>query len=441
MKENISHSASRRDFLKGSTAAALGAGVLGSLNVASGAFAGSNDTIRVGLIGAGGRGRGAARQALSTEGPVELVAVADAFGDRLDEGLQAISKSLGDKSDRVKVDDDHKFTGFDAYQKVLASDVDLVILSTPPGFRPIHFEAAINAGKHVFMEKPVAVDAPGVRQVLNSVRAAKEQNLAVGVGLQRHHQNTYLETMKRIKDGAIGDVIALRCYWNGGGVWDPRKSRDEVSSEMEYQMRNWYYYTWLCGDHIVEQHIHNLDVCNWVMDGYPVKARGMGGRQVRTDPKYGEIFDHFAVQYEYEDGTPMFSECRHIRNVWNSVSEYAHGSKGVANISGASITSGDDKWRYREKKIDPYQQEHDDLFAAIRAGHSYNEGENGALSTMTAILGRLVTYSGKEVTFEEALNSDISIMPEKFAWDANPPSLPDANGAYAIPTPGIFKAV
>jgi len=265
--------------------------------------------------------------------------------------------------------------------------------------------------------------------------------LKVGVGLQRHHQNTYLETIKRLKDGAIGDIVAMRAYWNSGGVWDPRKAREECRTEMEYQMRNWYYYNWLCGDHITEQHIHNIDVCNWLKDDYPVQAIGMGGRQVRTDPKYGEIFDHFAVQFKYADGSYMFSECRHIRNCFNSVSEHAHGSKGTANIGRAIIESGDEKWRYRGPNPNPYQVEHDDLFAAIRNNEPYNEGEYGAKSTMTSILGRMAVYSGKTVTWDAAINSEKSIMPEDFSFDAEPPTVPNENGAYPIPTPGVTEVV
>ena len=327
---------SRRDFVKTSAAAAVGAGLLGTFAAPAGAYAAADDTIKIGLVGCGGRGTGAATQALSTKGNVKLIAMADAFRDQLDSSLNNIKRR---HADRVAVDDDHKFVGFDAYKQLIDSGVDLVILATPPGFRPIHVEAAVKAGKHVFMEKPVATDAPGVRKVLAAVEEAKKKNLKLGVGLQRHHQNTYIETLGHLKDGAIGDIIALRVYWNGGGVWDPRKTREQVSSEMEYQMRNWYYYTWLCGDHICEQHIHNLDVGCWVKDAYPVKAYGMGGREVRTAPKYGQIFDHFAVEYEFADGTRMYSQCRHIPNCWNSVSEHAHGSKGSANISGASYTT------------------------------------------------------------------------------------------------------
>ena len=425
---------SRRDFLRNSTAAAVGASVLSGIT--SRAYAASDETIKVGLVGCGGRGTGAATQALSTEGPVKLVAMADAFSDQLESSLGRIKGAVGDKAEE-RVGVDQKFIGFDAYKQMVAADVDLVVLATPPGFRPIHFEAAVNAGKNVFMEKPVATDAPGVRKVLAAVKAAKEKNLKVGVGLQRHHQAPYIETIDRIKSGAIGDVVAMRCYWNSGGVWDPRKKREECSGEMEYQMRNWYYYTWLCGDHICEQHIHNLDVCNWVMDDFPSECAGMGGREVRTDKKYGEIFDHFAVEYTYGNGTKMFSQCRHIRSCLNSVTEHAHGSKGSADISGSRITAGSDKWRYDGKKANPYQVEHDDLFAAIRKDTPYNEGEYGAKSTLTAIMGRMAVYSGKKVTWEQALNDELDLMPEEYSWDALPKNLPDENGVYRTAIPGI----
>ncbi|MEO1997880.1 MAG: Gfo/Idh/MocA family oxidoreductase [Planctomycetaceae bacterium] len=441
MADTNANGTGRRDFMATTAAATLGAGLAAGFAGSARAYASSDDTIKVGLIGCGGRGSGAASQALSTKGNVKLVAMADAFGDQLDNSAKRIQKALGPKGDRVAVDADHRFVGFDAYQKLIASDIDLVILATPPGFRPIHFEAAVKAGKHVFMEKPVATDAPGVRKVLENVKVAKEKNLKVGVGLQRHHQYTYLETMKRLKDGAIGDIIAMRVYWNSGGVWEPRRSREQVKTEMEYQMRNWYYYNWLCGDHICEQHIHNLDVGNWLKDDFPVKANGMGGRQVRTDKRYGEIFDHHAVEFEYADGVRMFSQCRHIRNAWRSVSEHAHGSKGMSNIGGAQITAGDDVWRYRGKKNNPYQTEHDDLFSAIRLDQPYNEGFYGAMSTMTSILGRMATYSGKEVTMGAALNSKLSVMPKEFSWTADPQSLPDENGEYPVPVPGVTKVI
>lgn len=444
MSDQLPQSPSRRGFLKTSTAAAVGAGVFANLNIAAGAFAGNDETIRIGLIGCGGRGTGAVNDIFNAEtrGPVKLVAMGDAFGDSLEGSLNGIRGAAGDRAkDLVDVADDHKFVGLDAYQKVLATDVDLVVLATPPGFRPIHFEAAVAAGKHVFMEKPVATDAPGVRRVLEACKKAKEKDLKVGVGLQRHHQANYIETIKRIQDGAIGDVLALRVYWNSGGVWDPRKTHEQCKTEMEYQLRNWYYYNWLSGDHICEQHIHNLDVGNWVMNGYPVECHGIGGRQVRTDKKYGEIFDHFAVEYTFANGAKMFSQCLHQNSCWHSVTEHAHGTKGSSDISGGRLTMGSDKWRFEGRGKNPYVQEHDDMITAIRKGTPYNEGDNGAYSTLTAIMGRMACYGGKLVTWQDALESQLDLLPDSFAWDAKMKSQPDASGAYAIPTPGVTKAI
>jgi predicted dehydrogenase len=433
--------ASRREFLKTSTLAAAAAATT-QFTLNSAVWASGDDTVKVGLVGCGGRGTGAASQALSTQGNVKLTAVGDAFEDRAQRVSDQLKNTLKDKADRVAVDKDKVFVGFDAYQKVIDSGVDLVILATPPGFRPIHFEYAVKAGKNIFMEKPVAVDAPGVRQVLEANKIAKEKKLKVGVGLQRHHQYEYLETIQRLKDGAIGDIIALRVYWNGGGVWDPPLKRENAKSEMEYQMRNWYYYNWLCGDHIVEQHIHNLDVGNWVKGKYPVRANGMGGREVRVDKKYGEIYDHHYVEFDFDDGTKMYSQCRHIPNCWNSVSEHAHGTLGTCDISGGRISiKGGEDWRYRGKNPNPYQVEHDDLFAAIRYGSEYNEADNGAMSTMTSILGRMATYSGKVVEMEAALASNLSLMPRVFAWDAEPPVLPREDGSYPIAVPGVTKVL
>jgi predicted dehydrogenase len=289
------------------------------------------------------------------------------------------------------------------------------------------------------MEKPVGVDGPGIRRVLEAAARSREKNLKVGVGLQRHHDAKYIETVKRIQEGAIGDVILLRAYWNGGGVWvNPRQ---EGQTEMEYQMRNWYYFNWLCGDHIVEQHIHNLDVCNWIMDAYPVSAEGQGGRQVRTGIEFGEIYDHHMVEFTYSNGTKLLSCCRHIRNCWNSVSEHAHGSLGTANVGAGRIESeGGWDFRYRGDVPNAYQVEHDRLFAAIREDTPHNEAENGAKSTLTAILGRMATYSGQVVSWDDALNSELALVPSAYTWDADPPTLPDESGAYPIPMPGITKA-
>jgi predicted dehydrogenase len=428
-QSSIVQPVTRRTFISTGSAAAVAA-----LSPSRFAFAQASDTLKVALVGCGGRGTGAAAQALNVPG-TELVAMADAFKDRLDGALNNL-KTAHPKS----VNEPALHVGLDAYKAAIDA-CNVAILCSPPGFRPQHFEYAVAQGKHVFMEKPVATDAPGVRRVLAAAAEAKKKNLRVGVGLQRHHQPGYQETIRRLHDGAIGDIHTLRVYWNDGGVWvNPRKPGQ---SEMEFQMRNWYYFNWLCGDHICEQHIHNLDVGNWVKNAYPVKARGMGGRQVRTAKEYGEIYDHHAVEYFFADGSTMFSQCRHIRGAWSSVSEHCVGTKGNSDVSGHIIrATGSEAWRYPgTKNVDPYQQEHDDLFAAIRDGKEYNEAFNGAKSTMTAILGRMATYSGAEISWDDALNSQIDLFPETLAWDALPKSLPDENGFYKIAVPGQTKAV
>jgi len=432
---SIEHS-SRRTFLKQGTAALATASLLTDAAPARDRAVG-DATIRVALVGCGGRGTGAAHQALRTEGPVQLVAMADAFSDRLEGCLGELTANL---PDRVDVPPERRFVGFDAYRRAIEEDVDLVILTTPPGFRPLHFEHAVARGRHVFMEKPVAVDGPGIRRVLAAAEVAREKDLKVGVGLQRHHSAKYRETVARIQDGAIGDIVLLRAYWNSGGVWV--RPREPGATEMEYQMRNWYYFNWLCGDHIVEQHIHNLDVCNWIMGGPPARAQGQGGRQVRTGLDHGEIFDHHAVEFTYPDGTTLLSQCRHIPGCWSSVSEHAHGALGVANVGAGRIDAGGDwEWRYDGEAEDPYQVEHDVLFRAVREDLPHNEAVGGAHATMTAILGRMATYSGLVVTWEEAMASDLALVPERYAWDANPPTLPDADGRYPIPVPGTTRAL
>jgi len=404
-----------------------------------------DDTIRVGLIGCGGRGTGAAVQALNARDNVKLVAMADAFEDRLAQSFETISD--GEREDRrdltaqIDVPMDRRFVGFDAYKEVLPL-VDVVILTTPPGFRPIHFEAAIAANKQVFMEKPVATDAPGIRRVLATAEEAKRKKLNVVVGLQRHYQTIYRSWVDRIHKGAIGDVPLGRVYWNSSGVWV--RERQPGQTEMEYQMRNWYYFNWLCGDHIVEQHIHNLDVANWVKRGTPIRAQGQGGRQVRTGPDHGEIFDHHFVEFEYEDGSRVLSQCRHMPDCMNRVSEGFHGTNGTAPRPGVILSrSGQVLFKHDdENDPNPYQVEHDELFAAINAGdYKYADAKRGVEATMTAILGRMATYSGQVVEWDEALNSELSLMPERFAWDAPPPVLPDEHGRYVIPTPGVTRAL
>ena len=437
-KQSLPPAVTRRNFLKSTSSAVVGGSLLSGLPIERFALgAVNNDTLKLALIGCGGRGSGAANQALSTSGAVKLIAAADVFKDRMDGSLGNLKQQ---HSERVEVAEENRFIGFDAYKKAIAM-ADVVILSTPPGFRPMQFEEAVRQGKHVFMEKPVATDAPGVRRVLAAAEEAKKKNLKVAVGLQRHHQLGYLETMQRLHDGQIGDIVAMRCYWNGNTPWvHPREELEKQAgrklTEMEYQLRNWYYFNWLCGDHINEQHIHNLDVINWLKKGHPVKARGNGGCETRKGKDYGEIFDHHVVEFEYADGSTCFSQCRHQQGCWNDVSEHAIGTKGNCNLGNHTIR-GENAWRFKTPGArDAYQQEHDDLFDAIRNDKPYSEAEYGATSTMTAIMGRMATYSGKDVEWNAAIGSNINLFPDNLAWDANPKSLPDANGMYQLAVPG-----
>lgn len=401
---------SRRDFLRTSAATAAAATTLAA---APAVHAAGNDVIKVGLIGCGGRGTGAAEQCVNGGPNVKLYAMGDIFPDHLKNARNNLSK-LGDK---IAVSDDRCFSGFDAYKKVIESGVDLVILATPPGFRPIHLTAAIEAGKHVFTEKPVATDAPGIRQVLAAAEEAKKKGLAVVAGTQRRHQAGYIESMNRIHDGALGDILAARCYWNQGSLW--MKPRETEWSDMEWQLRNWLYFTWLSGDHICEQHVHNLDVINWAMAAHPVRCVGMGGRQVRISKDYGNIFDHFAVEYEYPNGAHVQSFCRQIPGCENNVSEQVVGTNGRWNSNGYRF-DGKYKRRVRIEERNPYEQEHIDLINSIRAGKPLNELRQVAESTLTAIMGRMSAYTGKAVTWDEALNSKQNLLPEKLAFGPLP---------------------
>ena len=407
--------------------------------------ASGSDEIKIALIGCGGRGSGACGQALSTytQGPVKLVAMGDIHEDRLKSSLTNLEKVHGA---RVDVPPERQFLGFDAFKKAIEL-CDVAILATPPGFRPMMFEEAVRQGKNIFMEKPVASDAAGVRKVLAAAEEAKKKNLKVAVGLQRHHQAGYIETLKRLHDGQIGDIVAMRAYWNGNRPWqkkrvDLEKQYGRKLTEMEYQLRNWYYFTWICGDHIVEQHIHNIDVINWVKNGHPVKARAMGGREISNGgADDGEIYDHFAVQYEYEDGSVSSSEARHQPGCWNSVSEFVVGTKGKCDVNGYKIY-GADQWRFKtEGAKDPYQQEHDDLFDAIRNNKAYSEAEYGAHSTMTAILGRMAAYSGKELEYKAALESKVELLPKELGFDKPTPVNPGPDGLYPRAIPGKTKVV
>lgn len=432
----------RRNFLK--TSALLAGGtVLSTMPFAGGAYAGAvNDEIKIALIGCGGRGTGAAVNALSTKYNLKLVAMADAFRDRLDSCYSALSQKFAQKMD---VPEERKFVGFDAYKQAIA-EADVLLIATPPGFRPIHFEEAVKHNKHIFMEKPVATDSPGVRKVLAAAEEAKRKKLNVVVGLQRHYQFNYRETIKRLHDGAIGDVVGGQVFWNSGGVWV--RPREAGQTEMEYQMRNWYYFNWLCGDHITEQHIHNIDVANWVKRGHPVKAEGTGGRLVRTGKDHGEIFDHHVVLFTYEDGTIIHSECRHFEGCHNRVDESFQGTNGRTFLSADHKgiiwdSKGNMKYNHDgQGNPNPYQQEHDELFAAIVAGeYKFADAENAAHSTMSSLLGRYATYSGQVINWDEALNSDISLLPDAFTWDTKPKVLPGPDGYYPHAIPGQTQVI
>jgi predicted dehydrogenase len=341
--------ASRRRFLQ-SSAGALAATSITSL--ASPVHAGADETIKIALVGCGNRGAGAAANALQTKFPVKLWAMADAFPDRLQQSLNALSRmesktNSGTIGDRIDVPKERQFVGLQAYKQAIDA-ADVVLLCGPPGFRPDHFEYVVERGKNVFMEKPVATDAPGIRRILAAGKVAEEKGLKVGVGLQRHHEPKYLQTIGRLRDGAIGDLRMLRCYWNGGTIKIP--VTHEGLTELEYQVRNWYFFHWLSGDHIVEQHVHNLDVCNWIMGATPISAVGMGGRQMRVGKDYGDIFDHHAVEYTYPGGLKMFSFCRQIPGCEPHVGEYAVGSRGEADVSKGQITAGSDQWRFPQPR-------------------------------------------------------------------------------------------
>jgi predicted dehydrogenase len=415
-------SISRRQFIESSAAAT-------ALGAVPHAHAAGSDVLRVGLIGCGGRGTGAASQALRADPGVRLVAMGDAFEDRLGQSLDTLAKDEG-ISAKVDVPPERRFVGFDAYRQVIASGVDVVLLCTPPHFRPIHLEAAVEAGKHVFAEKPVAVDAPGVRAVLATCERARAKGLSVVSGLGMRYDAGLRETVRRIRDGAVGEVLVLQANDYRGPIWV--KPRQSDWSDMVWQMRNWYYFTWLSGDFNVEQHVHLLDTCSWAMgDRYPARAVGTGGRQQRTGPEYGHIYDHFAITYEYEGGAKLFATCRQQVDCANDISAQVLGTKGRAALNGSRRgggprIEGGATWRYNGPPTDVYQAEHDALFASIRRGQPINNGEYMAKSTLLAIIGRMAAYTGQVVTWEQALASEEDLSPPRYAWDVPLPVPPVA---------------
>jgi predicted dehydrogenase len=408
---------SRRDFLKTTTVAA-GAALAGGLVVPAVHAAGS-DTIKVGLIGCGGRGTGAAENVLNAAKGVTLYAMGDAFKfqaegcqNHLTRWIEGDGKGTGNSVDvqgRV-------FDGLDAYKKVIDSGVDYVILATPPGFRANHIEYVVAKGKTLFTEKPVGVDGPSLRKVFKAYDDAKAKGLAIAAGTQRRHQAPYIDTIKAIHDGAIGDIVSGRVFWMQGILW-ARDPRPEMTTDVAKQMWNWYNYTWVCGDHIVEQHVHNLDVANWAIGTHPESATGMGFR-TRTDPRYGHIYDFFGIDYAYPKDVHVLSMCRQISGCKDEVGEHIYGTKGYCHVNAYRING---KGVAKRGGIDPYVQEHTDLIESVRSGKPINELKNVAESTLTAILGRMSAYTGKQVTWEQALNSELKLMPDDLDWDTKLP--------------------
>ena len=421
----------RRRFLEGSSVAVVG--TLAALALPPVVHAAGSDLIKVGLIGCGGRGSGAAAQALKADAHVKLWAMADAFEDRLESSLKSLANVEGTEG-KIDVPPERRFTGFEAYREVIAC-CDVVLLCSPPQFRPMHLKAAVDAGKHVFAEKPCAVDAPGVRSVLATCQEAKQKGLSVVSGLCLRYDNSFRQTISRIHDGAVGQIHTLQANDYRGGIWV--KPREPDWSDMTWQMRNWYYFTWLSGDFNVEQHVHFLDVCAWAMqDQYPVKAIGMGGRAVRTGPEFGQIYDHFSVIYEWADGAKLYSNCRQQPGCKNDLSAHVVGSRGRAQLMerkrGMFIRSDSGEGVFDGPENNLYQQEHDELFAGIRAGKPINNGEYMAKSTLLAIMGRMAAYTGQEITWDMALNSKEDLSPPRYDWDVSLPVPP-------VATPGVTK--
>ena len=444
---NLKSSTSRREFLKRSGTAVAGAALVSPL--ARSVHAGEDNTIRVVLVGCGGRGTGAAAQALSTEGPTKLVAMADVFEDRLSGSLKGLSKRL---KDQVDVPKDRQFVGLDGFKKAvdLVAPGGVVILATPPCFRPIHVEYAVEKSCHVFMEKSFAVDAPGIRRVLKAGEEAKKKNLKIASGLMSRHYKPLEEAVQKIHDGAIGKVITCWAYREHGPVGFTPKKPDQ--SDMAHQIRNYSCFTWVNGSFILDWLIHNLDVCCWVKDAWPVSAQGQGGRQVREHAD--QLFDHYAVEYTFPDGTRLFAQGRHMANTWGFFGDVIHGATGSA-VLGEGITDPrvykthqrtkeNEIWKYEGAPCNHYQVEHDLLFDAIRQDKPYNETERSAYGAMTGILGRMAAESGKEITWDEAINSNVEQAPgldQITTLDGPAPIQPDKNGKYAIAMPGITKVL
>jgi myo-inositol 2-dehydrogenase / D-chiro-inositol 1-dehydrogenase len=411
-----------------------GAGLAAALNIGQNAHAAGSDILKVGLIGCGGRGTGAAVNALSADTGARLTAMADVFAERIAPSLQQI-KAV--RPDQVDVKDDHCFAGFDAYKQLIASGVDVVVVALPSHFHCIHLKAAVDAGKHVFVEKPHAVDPVGVRLIAEACEIARQKSLSVVSGLCWRYDYGVRETMKQVLDGAIGEVLSVQETYMTSFAWTrPRKPE---YTEMEYQMRNWYNFHWLSGDLPGLTLVHSLDKGSWAMqDKPPVRVWGLGGRQVRTGAEFGDVYDHHAIVYEYASGARMYGFVRQQSNCFDDLSDQIIGTKGHANVLGHRI-EGERPWRYSGPKPSMYDVEHQELFASIRAGKPINNGDYMATSTMLAVLGRMVTYSGAAITWEEAMKSPFNIAPSQYALDAEPPTKPNKDGNYPIAMPGTTQ--
>lgn len=448
-KKNISteYHLTRRDFVKTSTMTAGGL-LLSSLPIQAAAYAAGNDTLKIALIGCGSRGTGAAFQSLEADDGVQLVAMADIMEDRLNESYDRLNQRYGGTA-KLDVPVEHRFLGFDGYKEAIAL-ADVVLLTTPTFFRPLHFEEAVKQGKHVFMEKPVAVDPAGIRRVLEAGKIAKDKRLNVVVGLQRRYHNRYRELYRRLQDDAIGEIISGQVYWNQGPFFI--RERQPEWSELEHQIRNHFHFIWQAGDQVLDQLIHNIDVANWYIGEHPISAQGMGGREVRTGAEYGQIFDHNFVEYTYPSGTMISAQCRQIPDCYNIVTERFNGTKGFLSTGGPDGPTIRDRknnvhFEYSADDPSPYQVEHDELYEAIRAGDTINNAQYGAESSMTAIMGFMATYSGQFLEWDQALNSDRrmyphhDLKPEDVNWDTPAPVKPLEDGYYPIPVPGETKVL
>jgi predicted dehydrogenase len=431
----------RRIFLMKAATTVAAVSAAAQIDIADNAYAGAGDSLRIGLVGCGGRGTGAAEQALMADKGNALVAMGDAFPEQIEVSHSTLkgTAAIG-VAERIDVPASRRFSGFDAYQQVI-EECDVVLLATPPAFRPIHFAYAVEKGKHAFVEKPMAVDGPGLRMFLEAAKKSKAKGLSAVNGFCWRYFAPRRELMAKVHGGEIGPIVAIETTYNSQGVWEPDQAqhlpRSKCKSEMEYQLRNWYYHVWLSGDHIVEQAVHGLDTMAWAMnDAPPVRCWGVGGRSVRTEPKYGNIFDHFSITYEYPGDIRGYHQCRHWANTPNMVKDYVQGTVGRADVFGRAI-SGPNKWRYRATDgappLDMYQSEHNEMFAALRAGKPINNSEQAASSTLLALMGRMAAYTGEVITSDQAMNSQESLVPATFTWGDAP--------KRAVPIPGVTRFV